>query len=232
MACLPDEVWTEALQAGVRAAVLDYRDLCSLSITSRTLNRLSSLACLWKPLFVRDFPPKFTSATVSARPQLDFKAEYKARFEKIKVAKVAAHKRRLFRLQSDGAVLERECKEFEHQVQAEKTKLSKILLELKSLDQARIAAVALNVWQPERVRSLQQQFVEQQSIDPKFQQFSLEMEAKVCKEEIKKWRRRIDQNRCAIEKVNKDVEFLTYNPMQDLREDPPQKRRKMEKQST
>ncbi|MCO5555141.1 hypothetical protein L7F22_008683 [Adiantum nelumboides] len=133
MACLPDEVWTEALQAGVRAGVLDYRDLCSLSIASRTLNRLSSLPCLWKPLFQRDFPPKH----IAAKPQSDYKAEYKARFEKIKAAKVAAHRRRLLRFQSEGAALEKECQDFERQIQKEKSNLSKILVELKSLEQAR-----------------------------------------------------------------------------------------------
>ncbi|KAI5055272.1 hypothetical protein GOP47_0030417 [Adiantum capillus-veneris] len=191
MACLPDEVWTEALQAGVEAGVLDYRDLCSLSITSRALNRFSSLACLWKPLFQRDFAPKHIPADAAARPPSDYKAEYKARFEKIKAAKVAAHKRRLLRLQSEGAALEKECKDLERQMQIEKSKLSKTLGELKSIEHARISSVALRLWQPERVRSMHQQVVEQQPIDPQFRQYSLEMEAKVCREEIRKCSRRI-----------------------------------------
>lgn len=222
MACLPDEVWTEALQAGVCGGVLDYRDLCSLSIAGRALNRLASLTALWKPLFERDFPQDTsTSAT-----QSDYKSRYKARFEKIKAAKVAAHKRRLLRLQSEGAVLEKECKDVEKQMQTEKLKLSRILVELKSLEQVRMSSVALRLWQPQTVRAMQQQFVEQQPVNSQFRQLSLEMEAKICKEEIRRCNTTIVRKRHAIESVKKDLEFLTYNPIRDLHEDVPQKRRK------
>ncbi|KAH6554919.1 hypothetical protein KP509_1Z296900 [Ceratopteris richardii] len=96
------------------------------------------------------------------------------------------------------------------------------------------SSVALKLWQPEIVRLVQEQVVRQQPIDPQFRHYSLEMEAKVCREEIKKCRRRIDRNRLVIEKSNKDLEFLTYNPTQNLHEDVPQKRMKKlktEKQS-
>lgn len=53
---LPDELWTKVLRMGVKAGGLDYRDLSSLAFVSRRLNRLSSLDCMWKPLWEQDFP--------------------------------------------------------------------------------------------------------------------------------------------------------------------------------
>eukprot|EP00250_Pteridium_aquilinum_P005497 c15582_g1_i1 orf=34-741(+) len=223
MACLPDEVWTDALQAGVRSGVLDYRDLCCLSIASRPLNRLASLASLWKLLFLRDFPHDSSTLPLTST---DYKATYKARFEKIKAAKVAAHKRQLLRLQSEGAVLESESKNLEKQIQEERSKFSRILVELKSLEQIRRSSTALRLWQPEIVRSMQHQLVEQQPVDSEFRQRSLEMEAKLCKEEIKQCSAGIARKRHALERVKKDLEFLTYNPIQDLHEAKPAKRPK------
>ncbi|KAH7295690.1 hypothetical protein KP509_27G060900 [Ceratopteris richardii] len=198
MACLPDEVWIEALQLGVRARILDHRDLCSLSIVSRRLNRLSSLSFLWKPLFEREFSQGESSTNITAPSDLsvtlkqwDYKSQYKLRWGKVKAAKALAHKRRVLRIQSDVAVLEKECKDLEREMQAEKIKLSNILTELQTLEQARRSSVALKLWQPEIVRLVQEQVVRQQPIDPQFRHYSLEMEAKVCREEIKKCRRRI-----------------------------------------
>lgn len=54
MGCLPDELWTKILGMGVENQVLDYRDLCSLAFVSRRIQRISSLDCMWRPLWERD----------------------------------------------------------------------------------------------------------------------------------------------------------------------------------
>lgn len=54
MASLPDELWTKILGMGVEKQVLDYRDLCSLAFVCRRIRRISSLECMWRPLWERD----------------------------------------------------------------------------------------------------------------------------------------------------------------------------------
>lgn len=218
MTTLPTEVWAEILQAGISNSVLDYRDLCSLSIVCPSLNRLASLTSLWKPIFLRDFPQSSQDGVCSPAHS-DFKTAYRKRFEKIRAAKVAAHKRRVLRMQSQGVVLAKECKELEELMHLEKTRLSSILSELKCLEQARKASVALKLWQPHTVRLMQQQVVEQLPIDPEIRKHTIEMEAKVCMEEIKRCNSSMERKRSLFEMTKKEMEFLTYNPMQDLHTD-------------
>jgi len=54
MGCLPDELWTKILGLGIENQVLDYRDLCSLAFVCRRIRRISSLECIWRPLWERD----------------------------------------------------------------------------------------------------------------------------------------------------------------------------------
>jgi hypothetical protein len=54
MGCLPDELWAKILGMGVENRVLDYRDLCSLAFVCRRIRRISSLDCMWRPLWERD----------------------------------------------------------------------------------------------------------------------------------------------------------------------------------
>lgn len=54
MGSLPDELWTKILGMGIEKGVLDYRDLCSLAFVCRRISRISSLECIWRPLWQRD----------------------------------------------------------------------------------------------------------------------------------------------------------------------------------
>lgn len=54
MGCLPDELWSKIMGMGVENQVLDYRDMCSLAFVCRRIRRISSLDCMWRPLWERD----------------------------------------------------------------------------------------------------------------------------------------------------------------------------------
>lgn len=218
---LPGEIWAEILRVGVRDGVLNFRDICSISIAGRTLNRLGTVSSLWKLLFEKDFPQLSQNGVVffnpvSAGSSLNFRTIYKQRFERIKASRIAAHKRQVLRFQSRGVVLEKECKDLEEQLHSEKKKLLAIQSELRGLEQARKSSVALRLWQPQVVHLMHQQVVEQQPVDMQFLQHSLDMEAKVCMEGIKRCNTSIAQKRSLIEKTAKELDSMTYNPVQDL----------------
>jgi wobble nucleotide-excising tRNase len=59
------------------------------------------------------------------------------RFEKIKAAKVAAHRRHFLRMQSERDALKYECEELEREIQDEKLKLSNISAEVRNMEKAR-----------------------------------------------------------------------------------------------
>ncbi|RVW89833.1 F-box protein SKIP24 [Vitis vinifera] len=56
MADLPDEMWRQILEIGIRSSNLTYKDLCCVSISCRRLHRLSNDAVLWSFLLSSDFP--------------------------------------------------------------------------------------------------------------------------------------------------------------------------------
>eukprot|EP00249_Psilotum_nudum_P016225 c25728_g1_i2 orf=122-481(+) len=80
----------------------------------------------------------------------------------------------------------------------------------------RHASVALQLWQPQVVRTMHEQVVEQQPVDLDACRQLLKMEAKVCREQITRSERSIVQKRCIIERIDKDLESLTYNPVKEL----------------
>ncbi|KAK1319476.1 F-box protein SKIP24 [Acorus calamus] len=74
MSTMPDEIWRKIMEMGVESSTLSYRDLCCLSISCKTLNRISSEDSLWSRLLSLDFH-SFVP-TPNRRP----KSLYKSRF--------------------------------------------------------------------------------------------------------------------------------------------------------
>ncbi|KAH9295774.1 hypothetical protein KI387_039362, partial [Taxus chinensis] len=112
-------------------------------------------------------------------------------FERIKSTKIAAYKRLVLRVQSKAHVLSRECKDLETLLHGEKRRLNCTLLELKNLERARQSSVALKIWQPESIRTRQQNVVEQTPVHTDSRIHSLKMEMDVCKERIVRFSRSI-----------------------------------------
>ncbi|PIA63070.1 hypothetical protein AQUCO_00200833v1 [Aquilegia coerulea] len=59
---LPEEIWIKILEIGIENSSLGYKDLCSLSNSSKHFNKLSKDDTLWSLLLTLDFP-KFQQNT-------------------------------------------------------------------------------------------------------------------------------------------------------------------------
>ncbi|KAJ7564227.1 hypothetical protein O6H91_02G008300 [Diphasiastrum complanatum] len=218
---LPDELWIQVFTAGVESAILDYRDVCSLSIVCRRLWRLTNLDCTWQILLSRDFNSSSTCQNLYVLPttkqpekEPTCKLMYRSRFEKDRAMKMAAHKRRVLRAQSQVAVLINECHHFQQLLFDEKQKLLSSAKRLCDAERARRSSVALKVWQPQVIRNRQEQVVEQQAMDFNFLENELQMEVCVCKERIERFSRSLLKNQM-LEKTRGELEALTYRPVQD-----------------
>lgn len=56
MSGLPDELWSQIVETGVKARGFTYKDLCCLSISCRRFRRLSNDESFWSILLFSDFP--------------------------------------------------------------------------------------------------------------------------------------------------------------------------------
>ncbi|KAF3780675.1 F-box protein [Nymphaea thermarum] len=200
MAELPDEIWLRILDTGVRERGLTFQDLCCLSISCRRPDRLSKEEPLWSALLAMEFPLQTVSAS-------------KSRFERHKALKLAAHRREVLNVESRIASGSRELDETNHQLMAETGKLDVALKELKDLKRARQASVALNVWQPEVVRARQKQIVEQHPVPMESRMHALEMEIKVCKQQITRFSRRAEGLRQRLDASKEYLSHLKYHPL-------------------
>ncbi|KAG0607782.1 hypothetical protein M758_8G054400 [Ceratodon purpureus] len=134
------------------------------------------------------------------------------RFEKVRAAKMAAHRRRVLRVESQVAVLQKEAQQYQLAIEVERKKLVASVAELKSFELARRSAVAIQVWQPQAVRARQQEVLEQQSVNVGARQRSLQMEINVCRERVQQFEKSLQAKRSAIEKSRRELEALTFNP--------------------
>ncbi|XP_024403253.1 F-box protein SKIP24 isoform X2 [Physcomitrium patens] len=227
MGCLPDELWTKILGLGIEKEVLDYRDLCSLAFVCRRIKKISYFDCIWRPLWERD-QAKLSVGSSSrnlvvepgmARKENDAKAFrdlYRIRFEKVRAAIMAAHRRRVLRVESQVAVLQKEAQQYQLDIQVERRKLVATVAELKSFEVARRSAIAIQVWQPQAVRARQQEVLEQQSVNVGARQQSLQMEINVCRERVQQFEKSLQAKKSAIEKCKKELDSLTFNPSRKL----------------
>ncbi|MED6197341.1 hypothetical protein PIB30_055708 [Stylosanthes scabra] len=185
MSLLPDELWRRILEIGIENRSLGYKALCSISISCRRLHRLSDEDSLWNRLLSDDFPlnHNLTPSSLSSSSS-SAKSIYKFRFERDKERRVAAHRRALLRKESQVAEHSRRLRAIETRVSQETSKMRETVAELSNLRRVRQASVALNVWQPEVVRGRQKQMVEQSVVPAESRIHALEMELRLCKQQI------------------------------------------------
>ncbi|PKU62703.1 F-box protein SKIP24 [Dendrobium catenatum] len=181
MSFLPDEIWSKILEMGAAANRLSYRDLCSLAITCRRHNRLSSDPSIWSILLALDFPQPISSSSSLPVPS---KSLYRTRFERDKARRIAASRRAILIAESQVSVCKGRLKELECQLRKEGERMKGALEELSNLERIRRASVALNVWQPELVRGSQRQMVEQCTVPIESRLSNLKMEVNLCKHQI------------------------------------------------
>eukprot|EP00252_Welwitschia_mirabilis_P002673 TRINITY_DN12626_c0_g1_i1.p1 TRINITY_DN12626_c0_g1~~TRINITY_DN12626_c0_g1_i1.p1 ORF type:complete len:254 (+),score=43.76 TRINITY_DN12626_c0_g1_i1:140-901(+) len=212
MDSLPDELLLLIFEHGIRRDTLNYRDLASLAISSRRLCRLSSLDRLWDLLWRKDFP----SDKHPSSPDSAVKLRYRRKCEIVQSKKVASHRRLVLRVQSEALVLEKECRDFESKLSEEKARLTSALAELKNLERARESSVAVKAWQPYAVQLGQQKILEQTPVPTHSRIESLKMEVAVCKEHISRFNKNILKRKNMLEKVKKELDALTYKPLQQF----------------
>ncbi|XP_023734111.1 F-box protein SKIP24 isoform X1 [Lactuca sativa] len=180
---LPDELWRLILELGVETSSLTYKDICCLSMASRRLNHLSKEDSIWSKLLSSDFPT-LSSSSSSSSTSTPPKSIYQTRFEKDKAKKLLAEKRAVLRLESQIHEHTRKVHEIEHQLGDENEKIKSAIDELKNLQKVKEASSALKVWQPEIVHGRHRQIVEHCSVPVDSRINVLDMEIKLCRQQM------------------------------------------------
>ncbi|KAF5188250.1 F-box protein skip24 [Thalictrum thalictroides] len=215
MAALPDEIWREILQIGIQKSKLNYKDLCFISISSKRLNKLSNESTLWSSLLTLDYPQTLHQ-TQSTTPFL--KNIYKSKFEREKQQKLASHRRAILRIESQIHIHQAKIKEFELQLIEENEKLRVTINELKNLERVRSSSIALNnVWQPEIVRGMQKKVVEQCGVSFASRVSTVEMEIRVCKQQIQVLDKSYRDEKQRLDSAKKELRVMKYHPLRDFR---------------
>ncbi|CAL0323370.1 unnamed protein product [Lupinus luteus] len=213
MSSLPDELWRRILEIGIGTRGFTYKDLCCTSISCRRLHRLSGEDPLWNHLLSSDFS---STNTLSSKPfptSSSAKSVYKFRFEKDKERRIAAHRRAVLRKKSEIAERSRKLTVIEIQMGQETTKLKESTAELSNLRRVRQASVALNVWQPEVVRGRQKQVVEQCVVPSESRIRALEMELRLCKQQIMGLEKSYKDEKRRLDTAKEELLSMTYHPI-------------------
>lgn len=219
MTNLPDELWWRIIEIGVEKSTnsLSYKDLCCLSIICRRFNRFSSEDSLWVHLGSRDFPlfgANNNSSSSINRHRLSSKTLYKIRFEKDRARKLAAHQRAVLRVESQIAQHSRKLEEVQIQKMEETEKMKATIIQLSNLSKARQASVALNVWQPLVVRGSHKQIVEQSHVPVVSRIHALEMELKLCKQQLTGLDNAYRDESIRLEEAKEQLKSMKYHPLQ------------------
>ncbi|XP_057787203.1 F-box protein SKIP24 [Salvia miltiorrhiza] len=232
MSVLPDELWRSIMEIGIQTKTLDYKNLCCLSITCRRLRRLAAEDSLWSHLLLSDFPStknnsnsgdgdrkigtRDNSYTSSSNSSSMAKYLYQIRYEKDREKKRLAHRRAILRIESEIAERLRKIGEIKLQSLEEKKKMSKAVAELFNLRRIRQASVAVNVWQPEIIRSRQREMVQQTNVPVDVRINALEMELSLCKQQIAAFDNaiRVEKKRCRA--AEEELASVKYHPLHDL----------------
>ncbi|KAK4724893.1 hypothetical protein R3W88_027672 [Solanum pinnatisectum] len=210
---LPEELWRRILEIGIESSNFNYKDLCCLSITCTLLNRLSSDDSIWSSLFSADFPqcqPPSSSCAVSS------KWLYKIRYGKVREQKLLAHRRAVLRIQSEINEHSRRIGEMELRYAEEKGKMKNTVAELLNLRKIRQAKVALNVWQPEIVRGKQKQMVEQCNVPIDNRIHAIEMELKLCKQQIQGLEKALSVEKKRMQTAKEKLASVEYHPLREF----------------
>ncbi|XP_027352309.1 F-box protein SKIP24 [Abrus precatorius] len=210
MSSLPDELWRRILEMGVESGDLSYKELCCVSISCRRFHRLSSEDSLWNRLISSHFPQ--TKPLLLSPPSS--KSLYKLRFERDKERRIAAHRRVLFRKQSQISEHARRLRDIETRVAHETIKAKETAQELYNLRRVRQASVSLNVWQPEVVRGRQRQMVEQCDVPAEFRIRAVEMELMLCKQQIVGLEKSYKDEKRRLKIAKEELASMNYHPVQ------------------
>ncbi|XP_004493251.1 F-box protein SKIP24 isoform X2 [Cicer arietinum] len=210
MSSLPNELWSRILEIGIGKSGLSYKDLCCISISCRLLHRLSSDDSLWNHLLSSEFPLSPSPPSNSSSKSL-----YKFRFERDKERKIAAHKRVVLRKESQIAEHSRRLHDIQTRVSQEKIKAIQTSTELSHLLRVRQASVALNVWQPEVVRGRQKQMVEQCVVPAESRIRALEMELRLCKQQIMGLEKSHRDEKGRLDKAKEELVAMKYHPLRE-----------------
>lgn len=208
---LPDELWRWILELGVQTSCLSYKDICCISMTCRRFNRLSKENILWSKLLSFDFP---TQNNPSPYPSL--KSLYQIKFEKYKVKKLLAERRVVLRVESQIHEHTRKLHDIEMQLVNENEKIKAAIVELKNLQNVKTASTALKVWQPSIVHTRQKQIVEHCSVPVDFRINALEMEIKLCKQQISGFLKAKKEEKSRLEAAKGRLSRVKYRPLQSM----------------
>ncbi|KAK6159052.1 hypothetical protein DH2020_006366 [Rehmannia glutinosa] len=194
MSVLPDELWRRIIEIGIETKTLDYKNLCCLSITCRTLRRRFSLVA-------------------SSSFRLSF---FRRWYEKDRERKRLAHRRVVLRIESEIAEHLRKMQEIKLHSSEEKEKMNKAVAELLNLRRIRQASVALNVWQPEVIRGRQRQMVKQSNVPIDIRINTLEMELNLCKQQIAGFDMALRLEKRRLHAAKEELASVKYHPLRDL----------------
>ncbi|XP_051138845.1 F-box protein SKIP24 isoform X1 [Andrographis paniculata] len=223
MSALPDEMWRTVMDIGIETKSLQYRDLCSLSISCRRLRRLASEDSLWSFLLLTDFSLsaddlKRENGSISSSIQSGkFKSLYKIRYEKDREKNRLARRRVVLRMESEVAERLRKIRDLELQSSEEKEKLNMVVAELRNLRKARQASVAMNVWQPEVIRGKQKEMIQQSNVPVEFRINALEMEISLCKQQIAGFDKALRLEKRRLHEAEEQLASVKYHPLEYFR---------------
>ncbi|KAK3165772.1 hypothetical protein QOZ80_1AG0037490 [Eleusine coracana subsp. coracana] len=225
---LPDELWARILELGATSS-LGFRDLCCLAIASRRLGRLSLHPPLWSALLARDFP---SSSSSQQQQQLPPKSQYKTKFERHKLQMAKARCRAVFEAESQVLACKKRLVELEQSMRKEGERMKAAAQELENLERVRRASVALNVWQPQVVRGRQKQMVQQCTVPVDSRLRDLNMELKVCKQQIATYKNVYNKEKEKLNEYEESLKRAKYHPLQDshtgaIAKEPHAKRKKL-----
>lgn len=222
------------MEIGIETKSLDYKNLCCLSIVCRRFRRLAAEDSLWSHLLLSDFPSS-TSDLISGENDRKFgtgnsnytssspssgkcKSLYKIRYEKDREKKRLAHRRAVLRMESQIGEHTRKIRELKLQSLEEKEKTNKVVAELLNLRRIRQASVAVNVWQPEIIRSRQRQMVQQTNVPADVRINTLEMELSLCKQQLAGFDKAIREEKKRRRTAEEELASVKYHPLQDVRD--------------
>ncbi|KAG9129068.1 hypothetical protein Leryth_016893 [Lithospermum erythrorhizon] len=196
------------------STILSYKDLCCLSITCRRLHRISNEDSFWCHLLSSDFTSSSSSSSSSVAAN-NMKTLYKIRYERDKEKKRLVHRRAVLRVESTISEHVRRIEEIKDKCIEESGRMKKTKNELMNLHMVRQASVALNVWQPEVIRGRQEHLVGQCNVAVDSRVNALEMELRLCKQQIVGFERAIKVERRRLDSANDQLASLQYHPLQD-----------------
>ncbi|KAF5475710.1 hypothetical protein F2P56_007486 [Juglans regia] len=218
MSILPDELWRRILELGIRSRCFTYKDLCCISISCRRLRRISDEDWLWSRLLFFDFPSDHRDPPSSSFPSFSLnrsKSLYRSRYERDRERKFAAHKRAVLRKESQIAEHSRKLRGLETRLVEETDNMRATISELSNLRKVREASVALKVWQPEVIRGRQKQIVEQCVVPVESRIHALEMELKLCKQQILGFEKALKDEKQRLNIAKEELLAVKYHPLRD-----------------